>query len=98
MKIEVIRLFYQKKQEMGFADSAIAAIKNNRRLQKRGLNHSKRKIVEKQTFEQVKPKIRLTKESQKRIKIARTRNLMRDVLVLLIVLILSILVMDSVFY
>lgn len=83
---------------MGFADSAIAVIKNNRRLQKRGLNQDNRKKVGKQNFEQIRPKIRLTKESQKRIKLARTRNLMRDVLVLLIVLILSILVMDSVFY
>lgn len=83
---------------MGFADSAIAVVKSNRRLQKRSLSSAKMKISKKQPFNKTTPRIRLTEECLERIKVKEIRNLIRDVLMLLIVVIVSIVVMGLLFF
>ncbi len=83
---------------MGFADSAIAIIKSNRKLQKRNLNPGKKQVSKNQTFNRFTPRIRLTETSLKRVRIKQARNLVKDVLILLIVITVSIWVMDLMFF
>ena len=83
---------------MGFADSAIAVVKSNRRLQKRTLRPTKMKISKKQPFNKTTPRVGLTEECLERVKIKEVRNLIRDLLMLLIVIIVSIVVMDFLFF
>ena len=83
---------------MGFADSAIAVVKSNRRLQKRTLRPTKMKISKKKPFNKTTPRVRLTEECLERVKIKEVRNLIRDLLMLLIVIIVSIVVMDFLFF
>lgn len=83
---------------MGFADSAIAVIKSNRKLQKRNSNSGNKQISKNQVFNRATPRIRLTETSLKRVRIKQTRNLVKDVLILLIVITVSIWVMDLMFF